>query len=191
MFIIFFFLFTVSVFCGILGGLSQSQEQFKKLFILSFNVSIILFFGTEKGLLWRHSRRQWPILPPKNPKLSKTFQQSIFSLFVFFFLMFYFALEYSQLTTLLQFQVDSKGTEPHVYMSPFSSKHPSHPGCHVTLSRVPCAIPQILSVISLKYNSVFTSAPDSLSIPFPIPPPFLSPCSIQSFLSDISQKWNC
>ena len=62
MFIIFFFLFTVSVFCGIPGSLSQSQEYFKKLFIFSFNVSIVLFFGTEKGLLWRHSRRQWLML---------------------------------------------------------------------------------------------------------------------------------
>ena len=27
----------------------------------------------------------------------------------------------------------------HVYMYPFSPKLPSHPGCHITLNRDPCA----------------------------------------------------
>ena len=34
----------------------------------------------------------------------------------------------------------SKGTQPYIYMYPFSPKLPSHPGCHTTLSRVPCAV---------------------------------------------------
>ena len=42
------------------------------------------------------------------------------------------------LTMFWWFQVDSKGDLP--YMYPFSSKLPSHPGCHITLSRVPCAL---------------------------------------------------
>ena len=44
----------------------------------------------------------------------------------------------SQLTMLREFQVDSKGAQPHMY--PFFPKLPSHPGYHRTLSRVPCAI---------------------------------------------------
>ena len=47
---------------------------------------------------------------------------------------------YSGLTTLWYFQVNSKGTQPYVYMYSFSPKLPSHSGCHITLSRVPCAI---------------------------------------------------
>ena len=53
---------------------------------------------------------------------------------------FNFVLEYSQLTILWSFQVDSKGTQPNMYMCPFSPKLPSHPGCHLTLNRGPCAI---------------------------------------------------
>ena len=37
---------------------------------------------------------------------------------------------------LRKFQVDSKGTQPYIYMYAFFPKLPSHPGCHVTLSRV-------------------------------------------------------
>ena len=36
--------------------------------------------------------------------------------------------------------LNSKGTQPYIYMYPFFAKLFSHPGCHVTLSRVPCAI---------------------------------------------------
>ena len=48
------------------------------------------------------------------------------------------------------FRVDSKWTQPFTYMYPFSPKLPSHPGCHITLSRVPCAIQKVLLVIHLK-----------------------------------------
>ena len=51
---------------------------------------------------------------------------------------------HSWLTRLWWFQVNSKGTQPYVYMYPFFPKLPSHPGCHITLSRAPCAIPQNL-----------------------------------------------
>ena len=37
-----------------------------------------------------------------------------------FFFIFYFILEYSQLTMLPWFQVHSKGTQPYIYMCPFS-----------------------------------------------------------------------
>ena len=32
----------------------------------------------------------------------------------------------------------------YICVYPFSSKLPSHPGCHITLSRVPCAIQYVL-----------------------------------------------
>ena len=56
------------------------------------------------------------------------------------FLIFYFVFEYSQLTILWLFQVNSKGTEPHIHIFPYSPKLHSHPSCHITLSRVPYAM---------------------------------------------------
>ena len=32
------------------------------------------------------------------------------------------------------------GSQPYIYMYPFSPKLPSHLGCHIALSRVPCAV---------------------------------------------------
>ena len=40
--------------------------------------------------------------------------------------------------------VNSKGTHPYVFLYPFSPKLPSHPGCHITLSRVHCARQYVL-----------------------------------------------
>ena len=55
---------------------------------------------------------------------------------VLIFLTFYFILEYSQLTLLCYFQMTAKACS-HVYTCyPFSLQLPSHPGCHITLSRV-------------------------------------------------------
>ena len=81
---------------------------------------------------------------------------------------------YSQLTMLWKFQVDDKGTQSHVYIYPFSPKFPFHPGCHLTLSRVPCAVlySRSLLVICLKYSRVCMSIPNSRTIPhLPSPPP--------------------
>ena len=44
----------------------------------------------------------------------------------------------------VNFKLNSKGTQPYIYMYPFSPKLPSHPGCCITLSRVPCAVQQVL-----------------------------------------------
>ena len=44
---------------------------------------------------------------------------------------------------LREFQVDSEGTQPCMCMYPFSPKLPFHPGCHITLSRVPCTIQEV------------------------------------------------
>ena len=66
---------------------------------------------------------------------------SFFSFFIFFNI-FYFVL--SWFTTLWSFQANSEGTQPYIYMYPFSPKVPSYPGCHITLNRVPCAIQYVL-----------------------------------------------
>ena len=59
--------------------------------------------------------------------------------FPLFLLIVYFALEYSRLTILWQFQEVRKGTRPYIYMYPFSPKLSSHPGCHTTLRGFACA----------------------------------------------------
>ena len=46
----------------------------------------------------------------------------------------------SWLTMLWPFQVYGEGIQPHIHMRSFSPKLPSHPGCHIALSRIPCAI---------------------------------------------------
>ena len=56
--------------------------------------------------------------------------------FCFCFLTFYFVLGYSRLAMLEQFQV--RGTQPYLYMYPFSSKLPSHLGCSATLNSFMC-----------------------------------------------------
>ena len=52
------------------------------------------------------------------------------------FLTFYFVLEYSRLTV----SINSEGTQPYICTYPFYPRPPSHPGCHMTLSRAPCAL---------------------------------------------------
>ena len=44
------------------------------------------------------------------------------------------------LTVLWLFQMNSEGTQTYIFIYPFSPKLPSHRGCHMTLSRIPCAI---------------------------------------------------
>jgi len=55
-----------------------------------------------------------------------------------FFKTFHLMLEYSPLTMLWWFQVDSKATQPHIYMYQFSPRLLSHPGCHKTLQSALC-----------------------------------------------------
>ena len=38
------------------------------------------------------------------------------------------------------FRIDWLGSQPYIYVYPFSPKFPSHSSCHITLSRVSCAI---------------------------------------------------
>ena len=94
-----------------------------------------------------------------------------------FYLTFYFILEYSQLTTLWQVQIDSKGTQPHIHMYPFSPKPLSYPDCHITLSRDPCALcPCWLSILNI---AVCTCPSQLPNYPFsPPPPPIISLLSL-------------
>ena len=39
---------------------------------------------------------------------------------------------------------EQEETQPYIHTYPFSPKLPSHPGCHITLSRVPCAVQEVL-----------------------------------------------
>ena len=91
--------------------------------------------------------------------------------FVFLSLTFDFILEWGWLTMLWQFQVDSKGIQPYIYMYPFSLKLPSHPGCQNIEQSSPCSTvgPCWLSIF--KYSSVYMSIPDSLTNPSPTSPP--------------------
>ena len=72
---------------------------------------------------------------------------------------------------LWQFQVDSKGIQPYIYMYPFSLKLPSHPGCHKHWAEFPMLYSRTLLVIHFKYSSVYMSIPDSLTNPSPTSPP--------------------
>ena len=104
--------------------------------------------------------------------LLANFIQSLF--FFVLFWTFYFTLEYSRLTMLQQVQVLSRVTQPYIFMYPFCSKLPSHPGCHVTLSRGPCETYRVpsrtLLVIHLKYSSVCMFIPNFPTIPSPTLP---------------------
>ena len=60
------------------------------------------------------------------------------SLFFFFFelLILYWGL----INNVVIDSGESEGTQPYIYMYPSPPNLLSHPGCHTTLSRVPCAI---------------------------------------------------
>ena len=65
-----------------------------------------------------------------------------------------------------EFQVDSKGTQPYIYMYPLSPKLLSHPGCHMPLSGAPAVLySRPLLAIYFKYSSVCMSIPSSLPLP--------------------------
>ena len=50
-----------------------------------------------------------------------------------------------------------EGTQPFIYMYPFSPKLPSHPGCHITLTEFSELYSRSLLVIHFKYSSVDTN----------------------------------
>ena len=61
--------------------------------------------------------------------------------------------------------MDSKETQLYVYMYPCSPQFTSHPGCHLTLGRVPCRFFLVILFFSInfKYSSGYTSIPNSLT----------------------------
>ena len=75
--------------------------------------------------------------------------------------------------------MNSKGSQPYIYMYLFSSKLPSHSGCHMTLSRVHCAIHRTLVFIHPVYNSLHLLTANSQSFPPSLP----SPLAITSLFS--------
>ena len=74
----------------------------------------------------------------------------LFFLTVFFLILwchlfiYLFLLEYSCFTMLCQFLLYSKVSQLYVYIFPLFFRFPSHLGHHRSLSRVPCAIQQVL-----------------------------------------------
>ena len=52
---------------------------------------------------------------------------------------FYFVLGVELMSNVIV-SVNSEGTQPYIYMYPFSPKLPSYPACDITLSRVLCVI---------------------------------------------------
>ena len=47
--------------------------------------------------------------------------------------------------------MNSKRTQPHIYMYPFSTQSPSHPAWHIMLNRVPC---NVCIIYLLLYNKL-------------------------------------
>ena len=96
---------------------------------------------------------------PKLQRLNKSFMFHIsggpYPIGCLFFSKLYFVLGCSRWTRLGQFQMDSKGAWPYIYMYPISLKLPSHPGCHTTLSRITCVYSRSLLVIPFKYKSMY------------------------------------
>ena len=93
---------------------------------------------SRKHSSWQHVtiyNKSVPLVVLNLVRLHKESQEVSVFLFFFFFLSFYVVLGYSWLTMLRWFQVNSKGTQPYMDMDPFSLELPSHPGCHITLSR--------------------------------------------------------
>ena len=54
----------------------------------------------------------------------------------------------------------------HIHVS-ILPQTPSHPGCHITLSKVPCAYSRSLLATHFKYSSVYMSTPNCLTTHFP------------------------
>ena len=72
--------------------------------------------------------------------------------------------------------MDSKGTQPYIYMYLCSPEFPSHPACHITLGRLPCVYwsllvicftcchfcPLLLSTTTVPISFLFLGPPCSL-----------------------------
>ena len=74
--------------------------------------------------------------------LGKPLRKTKYSLYFFFTFLFCIGVE--PVCKCSWFQGDSKGTQPYTYMCPLYPKLPSGPGCHITPSRGPHVIQQVL-----------------------------------------------
>ena len=63
--------------------------------------------------------------------------------------------------------LNSKGTQPYIYVYPFFTKLFYHPGCHIMLSKVPCAIQQVLVGYPFYIQQWVHVDPKLLNYPFP------------------------
>ena len=88
----------------------------------------------------------------------------------------------SQLTMLWEFQVNSEGTQPYIYMYPFSPKLCSHPGCHITLSSYLCYTvgPYWLSISNIALYTCPSQIPE-----LPFPPSFPTTTIIVTMMSNV------
>ena len=128
-------------------------------------------FGFDAGVGKIPWRREWqpiPVLLPEEPHGQRNLagyspwsreESDMTEQLASFHLTFYFILEYSRLTILWWFQVNSsKGTQPYIHMYPFSPTLPSQQGCHKTLSSFLCCTVGPCWIILLLLTQLFVTA---------------------------------
>ena len=103
--------------------------------------------------------------------LEKISEDGAQSSYLFFMWNFYFILGHSWFKMLWRLQVDSKGTQPYIYMDPFCPKLLSIQAATRHWAEFPVMSSRSLLVLRVKYSRVSMSIPDSLTIPSPILPP--------------------
>ena len=78
------------------------------------------------------------------------------------------ATQHTQLINDVIVSGEQRGTQPYIYMYPFSPKLPSQPLCHITLNRVHVLYSKSLLAIHFDNNNLYMSIPNiqvSLRIP--------------------------
>ena len=128
-------------------------------------------FGFDAGVRKIPWRREWqptPVLLPGEPHGQRNLagyspwsheELDMTEQLTSFYLTFHFILEYSRLTMLWWFQVDSsKGPQPYIYMHPFSPKLSSQQGCHITLGSFLCCTVSLCWIILFLLTQLFVTA---------------------------------
>ena len=90
-------------------------------------------------------------------------------IFLFICLTFYFLTGVQTINNVIVLGEMQRDSTIHIHVS-ILPQTPSHPACHITLSRVLCLYSRSLLVIHFKYSSVHMSIPNSLTIPSPQQP---------------------
>ena len=83
------------------------------------------------------------------------------------------------LMMLRQFQMNSEGTQPYIYMHPFFPKPHCYPGWHIALSRVPCAVQDVLVGYPFWIQQCVQDLPKLPNYPLPL-------ATISSFSKSVS-----